>query len=74
MIGRLAEFLHHAMEQGRLRRTDSVFAAEMLMAMLMGQERTQLLLGIQRPPQDEMLQVERVVDGFLCMFSPQLGE
>jgi len=70
MIVRLAGFLQHAMEQGRLCRTDSLFAAEMLMAMLMGQERTHLLLGVQRPPLDEVLQVERVIDGFLRMFAP----
>lgn len=70
MTGRLAGFLREAMEAGRLGETDSVFAAELLMAMLVGQERSQLLFCVRRPPEDELLRIERVVDGFLRMFAP----
>ena len=68
MIERLADFLRKAMEQGQLRHADSLFAAELLMAMLIGQERSQLLFGVQRPAQDEALKINAVVECFLRMF------
>jgi AcrR family transcriptional regulator len=69
MIERLADFLCKAMTQGHIRHADPVFAAELLMAMLVGQERTQLLFGIQRPPEDEAMKVSAVVNGFLRIFA-----
>jgi AcrR family transcriptional regulator len=71
MIERLADFLRKAMEQGHIRHADPVFAAELLIAMLVGQERSRLLFGIQRPPEDEACKVVAVIDGFLRMFSPE---
>jgi AcrR family transcriptional regulator len=71
MIERLADFLRKAMGQGQLRHADPVFAAELLMAMLVGQERSQLLFGIQRQQEDEKLKIATVVDGFLRMFVPE---
>lgn len=70
MIVQLADFLRKAMENGHLRHVDPVFAAELLMAMLLGQERSQLLFGVQRPMEDEALKVAAVVDGFLRMVEP----
>jgi AcrR family transcriptional regulator len=70
MIVRLADFLGRAMTQGQIRHADPVFAAELLIAMILGQERTQLLLGVPRAPEDEALKVDAVVDGFLKMFAP----
>ena len=69
MIERLAAFLGNAMERGHVRHADPVFAAEMLMAMLVGQERSQLLFGVQRPPENEVLKIANIVDGFLTMFA-----
>ena len=69
MIERLADFLRKAMEQGDIRHADPVFAAELLMGMLVGQERSQLLFGVQRQPEDEASKVAEVVDGFLRMFA-----
>ncbi len=69
MIARLADFLRKAMEQGHIRHADPVFAAELLMAMLVGQERSQLLFGVERPQEDEALKVSTVVDGFLRIFA-----
>jgi TetR/AcrR family transcriptional repressor of mexJK operon len=69
MIERLADFLRKAMEDKHIRHADTIFAAELLMAMLVGQERTQLLFGIQRPPEDEAMKVAAVVDGFLRIFA-----
>ena len=69
MINRLADFLHKAMEQGRIGMVDPTFAAELLLAMLVGQERSQLLFGVQRQPEDEAVKVAAVIDGFLRMFA-----
>jgi len=69
MLGSLAEFLRVVMAQGRMRKDDPVFAAEMLLSMLAGLERTRLLFGVANPPQDEALRVEQIVDGFLRMFA-----
>ncbi len=73
MIGSLASFLRHAITDGRLCQVDPDFAAEMLMAMLIGQERTQRLFGVPRQTPDESLKAEQVVDGFLRMFAPEQG-
>ncbi|MES1982515.1 MAG: TetR/AcrR family transcriptional regulator [Pseudomonadota bacterium] len=70
LVGRLAVLLGNAMATGQLRNVNPVFAAEMLLAMLLGQERTQLLLDVPRPVEDEEKKVERAVDGFLRMFAP----
>ena len=69
MLNTLSEFLLTAMAQGRMRETDPGFAAEMLLSMLAGLERTRLLFGVASPPQDEVLRVEQIVDGFLRMFA-----
>jgi len=74
IIERLAAFLRAAMAKKKLRRTDPVFAAEMLMSMAVGLERTQLLFGTGQKPGNEQAKIERVVDGFLRMFAPQRGE
>ncbi len=71
MLDSLGEFLSTAMREGRLRQADPAFAAEMLLAMLAGMERTRLLFGVDSPPQDEAARVEQVVDGFLRMFAPE---
>lgn len=71
MIERLADFLSKAMEQGHICHADPVFAAELLIAMLVGQERSQLLFGVQRQPEDEALKIAHIVDGFLKMFAPE---
>jgi TetR/AcrR family transcriptional regulator, mexJK operon transcriptional repressor len=69
MLESLTEFLRAAMSQGRMPETDPVFAAEMLLSMLAGLDRTRLLFGVANPPQDEALRVEQIVDGFLRMFA-----
>lgn len=69
MLESLSEFLRSAMVQGRMREADPGFAAEMLLSMLVGLERTRMLFGVANPPQDEALRVEQIVDGFLRMFA-----
>ncbi len=74
MLERLAGFLRNAMEIGHLHNDDPVFAAEMLISMLVGQERSQLLFGVQRPPADESIKAERVVDCFMRLFAVERDE
>lgn len=70
MVGILADLLGKAMQRGELRDDDPAFAAEMLMSMMAGLERSRLLMGIDNPPRDEAARVENIVDGFLRMFAP----
>ncbi len=74
MLESLGEFLSAAMREGRLRKADPRFAAEMLLSMLAGMERTRLLFGVANPPLDEAARVEQVVDGFLRMFAVESKE
>ncbi len=69
MITRLAEFLGRAMEQGYLRRIGPMFAAELLTAMVLGQDRTKCLFGIECEQADESLKLDCAVDGFLRMLA-----
>ncbi|MCL2635064.1 MAG: TetR/AcrR family transcriptional regulator [Betaproteobacteria bacterium] len=69
MIARLAEFLGRAMEQGYLRRVEPIFAAELLTAMALGQDRTKRLFGIECEQADEPLKLDHVIDGFLRMLA-----
>ncbi len=69
MTERLADFLRKAMDEGHIRHADPVFAAELLLAMAVGQERSQRLFGIPCREEDEQLKIKQVVDGFLRMFA-----
>lgn len=71
MLGRVAEFLCAAMDEGQLRREDPDFAADMLLSMLAAMERARLLFGVDNPPYDEAARVRSMVDGFLRMFAPR---
>ena len=72
MARRLADFLRGAMEKGLLRSDDPIFAAEMLLGMLSGIERTRRLCG-EPPlsPDDEATRVARIVDCFLGAYAPE---
>jgi len=69
MLDRLTEFFCEAVAAGRMRETEPAFAAEMLLSMLAGVERTRMLFGVACPPQDEAARVEQIVDGYLRMFA-----
>lgn len=71
MVGILADLLQQAMRRGELREADPMFAAEMLMSMLAGLERSRLLMGATNPRCDEAARVQCIVDGFMRMFAPQ---
>ncbi|MDK9724155.1 MAG: TetR/AcrR family transcriptional regulator [Sterolibacteriaceae bacterium MAG5] len=67
----LTDFLRRAMDEGKLRRDDPRFAAELLMSQLVGLERTRRLLG--QPPTPEALErtrIERTVGCFLRAYAP----
>lgn len=69
---RLTDFLRRAMEKGDLRQDDPAFAAEMLMGMLSGTERTRRLCG--QPvlaEAAELARLTRIVDCFLIAFAPE---
>lgn len=66
---RLAEYLGRAMEEGRLRRDDPAFAAEMLTAMLMDFDRLRGILNLETDLV-EPAKTARVVDCFLRAFAP----
>ncbi len=69
MIARLAEFLGKAMDRGYLLPVDPVFAAELLTAMALGQDRTKRLFGIECEEADEALKLDYVIDAFLRMLA-----
>ncbi len=69
-IRQVAELLDKAMQAGELRQDAPVFAAEMLMGMLSGTERTRYLLGIEQYLQeDDETRAERIVDCFLRAYT-----
>lgn len=71
-VRRLADFLAHAMDAGTLRRDDPLFAAEMLLSMLEGFDRTRRLFGAPGlPPGPERERVTRIVDSFLRAYAPE---
>jgi TetR/AcrR family transcriptional repressor of mexJK operon len=67
---RLAEYLVRAMEEGRLKRDDPDFAAEMLTAMLVDFDRLRGLMNLQT---DLLMSTKtaQVVDCFLRAFAPE---
>ncbi|MDI6745719.1 MAG: TetR/AcrR family transcriptional regulator [Rhodocyclaceae bacterium] len=71
-VQRLADFLARAMSQGTLRQDEPLFAAEMLLSMLEGFERTRRLFGAPTLSDDqEQERVAQVVDCFLRAYAPE---
>jgi TetR/AcrR family transcriptional regulator, mexJK operon transcriptional repressor len=69
-VRRLAGVIAQAMDDGRLRRDDPQFAAEMLIAMLVGHDRMKRLFGFPQDGESEPRRAARIVDCFLKAFSP----
>jgi len=68
----LAGFLARAMERGRLRPDDPAFAAEMLLSLLGGFERTRRLLDpVPYTPAEETARITKTVDCFLRAYAPE---
>jgi TetR/AcrR family transcriptional repressor of mexJK operon len=72
-LDRLSDFLRRAMDRGVLRRDDPVFAAETLLGMLTGVERTHRLCCSvpPLPPEQEAAKIVRIVDCFLLAFASE---
>lgn len=63
---KLAEFLESQMEKGNLRKDDPLFAAELLIGMLMAPEHHRRLMGMPAPSQKAVKErMEKVIDAFL---------
>ncbi len=69
-VRRLAAHLARAMQQGVLRREDPEFAAELLLGMLVGQERIKRLFGGPAQAESEPRRAARIIDCFLKALSP----
>lgn len=61
----LGAYLERAMQAGCLRQDDPDFAADMLLGMLIGAERTRLLFGVALEPIDEAARVIAIIDCFM---------
>ena len=70
MARRLAQAIGRAMEEGRLRREDPRFAAELLLGMLVGHDRIKRLFGVPLAEESESGRTARIVDCFLRAFTP----
>jgi AcrR family transcriptional regulator len=70
MLDQLGNYLERAMQVGKLRNDDPLFAAEMLYGMLSGVERTRMLFGVQREPYDLDTRVSAIIDCFLHAYAP----
>ena len=68
LVERLAAYLAKAMDAGALRRDDPELAAEILLGMLVGQDRIKRLFGVARAG-GEARRIERIVDCFLKAFA-----
>jgi TetR/AcrR family transcriptional repressor of mexJK operon len=69
LVERLAAYLAKAMDAGALRRDDPELAAEILLGMLVGQDRIKRLFGVARAG-GEAHRIERIVDCFLKAYAP----
>ena len=69
-VRRLAAQLKRAMDAGVLRRDDPEFAAELLLGMLVGQDRIKRLFNGPAQQEPEARRAARIVDCFLKAFSP----
>ncbi|HWV19174.1 MAG TPA: TetR/AcrR family transcriptional regulator [Rhodocyclaceae bacterium] len=70
MLGQLSDYMDRAMQAGKLRNDDPLFAAEMLYGMLSGVERTRMLFGVQREPYDLETRVGAIIDCFMHAYAP----
>ena len=67
---RLQALLAHGMASGQLRQDDPLFAADMLLSMLAGMERSRRLMASAQPDDDAPERVAQIVDCFLRAFAP----
>ena len=70
MVRQLADYLSRAMDAGHLRREDPQFAAELLLGMLVGQDRIKRLFGVISHNGSDAERSARIVDCFLRAYKP----
>jgi AcrR family transcriptional regulator len=68
---RLRVVLQDAIDRSELRSVDSEFATTTLLSMLVGAERSHLLLSGESPPKPDPTQVAQIIDCFLRAFEPE---
>ena len=68
LVRRLAAYLGEAMAAGELARAEPRFAAEMLLSMLAGLDRTKRLFAVTETGESERARTARIVDCFLKAF------
>jgi TetR/AcrR family transcriptional repressor of mexJK operon len=69
-LRRLSVFIGKAMAAGQLRRDGAEPAAELLLGMLVGQDRVKRLFGVAPSAESEIERAARIVDCFLRAYSP----
>jgi hypothetical protein len=69
--GGLARLLHQAMARGELRNDDAAFAADILLSLLTGTQRDQLLFGLTPDPATQADRAVRIIDCFLQAYAPR---
>jgi TetR/AcrR family transcriptional regulator, mexJK operon transcriptional repressor len=69
-VRRLAAYLDKAMAAGQLRREEPELAAELLLGMLVGQDRVKRLFGVARAQETDARRAARIVACFLRAYSP----
>lgn len=69
-VRRIAAYLDKAMRAGQLRRDDPQLAAELLLGMLVGQDRVKRLFAVTSSQASEAQRAARIVDCFLRAYSP----
>jgi TetR/AcrR family transcriptional repressor of mexJK operon len=70
MVRQLAAYLERAMAARRLRRDDPQFAAELLLGMLVGQDRIKCLFGVTRHNGADAARSAQIIDCFLRAYQP----
>lgn len=70
MARQLADYLSRAMAAGRLRRDDPLFAAELLLGMLVGHDRIKRLFGVVPPKGSDAARSAHIIDCFLRAYTP----
>jgi TetR/AcrR family transcriptional repressor of mexJK operon len=69
LVLRLADYLRKGMDAGWLRRDDPELAAELLLGMLVGQDRIKRLFGVAGSAETDSRRAARIVDCFLRAYS-----
>jgi TetR/AcrR family transcriptional repressor of mexJK operon len=70
MVRQLATYLVRAMDVGRLRRDDPQFAAELLLGMLVGQDRIKRLFGVEPRNGSDVARSTHIIDCVLRAYQP----